>query len=79
MRGRGERERDSPIFHVLLDQCAVVTTSSLIGPVTKVGRDMDSMLVVVVMDTTTQVHFHYIGLVTDISLQTKTHTHHTST
>ena len=60
---------------MLLDQCAVVTTSSLVSAVTKVGGDMNSMLVVFVMDTTTQVHFHYIGLVTDLSLQTKTHTH----
>lgn len=43
---------------MLIDQCAVVSASGLVGAIAKVGGYMDPVLVVVVLDTTTQVHFH---------------------
>ena len=66
-----------PLFHMLFDQQVVVSCPNLVGAITKVGAHMNPVLVLVVMDTTTQVHFHYVCLFTDVNLHTQTHTQNT--
>ena len=68
-RGGGRNLNISvPFFHMPLNDEVVVPSPCLIGAITQVGGHMDPVPVVVVMDTTAQVHFHHIGLVTDINL-----------
>ena len=49
-----EKERENlPLFHVLFDQQVVVSCSCLVSAIAKIGTHMNSVLVLVVMDTTT--------------------------
>ena len=59
-----------PLFHMLFDQKVVVSRPGLVGSIAKVGAHMNPVPVLVVMDTTTQVHFHNVCLFTDLNLHT---------
>ena len=51
-KGGGKREK-LPLFHVLFDQQVVVSCSCLVSAIAKIGAHINSVLVLVVMDTTT--------------------------